>query len=90
MSSPVPADAEERGRLIAKRAAELCEARSGIDGPDRADWMQAEREMAIVEAIFDAAARIPISRAGAALASNLTSSAPGEPDSAEAGAAPGH
>jgi hypothetical protein len=90
MSSPVPADAEERGRLIARRADELCEARSGTDGPDRADWMQAEREMTIVEAIIAAAARLPSTRPEPAAVSNVTSSAPSEPDSAEAGAAPGH
>jgi hypothetical protein len=54
---PIPADAEERRRLIAHRAAELCEARRGSDGPNRADWIQAEREMAIAEAILAAAAR---------------------------------
>lgn len=62
----IPADVEERGRLIAKRAAELCEARSGSDGPDRADWMQAEREMAIVEAIMAAARKSDSTEAGAA------------------------
>ena len=63
---PIPADAEERGRLIAKRAAELCEARSGTDGPDRADWIQAEREMAIAEAILAAARKSESTEAGAA------------------------
>jgi DUF2934 family protein len=84
----IPADAEERGRSIAKRAAELCEARSGIDGPDRADWMQAEREMAIVEAIMTAVAPAAVSRAEPAAVSNLTSASPREPDSTAAGAAP--
>ena len=87
MSSPEPADADERGRLIPQRAAGLCEARSGTDGPDRADWTQAEREMAIVEAIFAAAARVAVSRPGSTPASKLTSTAPRQPDAAEAGAA---
>jgi hypothetical protein len=90
MPPPMPADAEERGRLIAKRAVELCEARSGTDGPDRADWMQAEREMAIIEAIVAAAALVPATRPEPAALPSSTSSAPREPDSAEAGAAPAH
>ena len=88
MPPPMPADAEERGRLIAQRAVELCEARSGSDGPNRADWVQAEREMAIAEAIMAAAAGAPGSRAEPAAVSNLTSVPPREPDSTEAGAAP--
>lgn len=66
MPPPMPADAEERGRLIAQRASELCEARSGSDGPNRADWIQAEREMAIVEAIMAAARKSDSTEAGAA------------------------
>jgi hypothetical protein len=55
---PVPVNPEERLRLVAKRARELYEARGGTDGADPADWLQAEREMAIVEAIVAAAARL--------------------------------
>jgi hypothetical protein len=53
-----PVSPEERVRFVAKRASELCEARGGTDGADLADWLQAEREMAIVEAIVAAAARL--------------------------------
>jgi hypothetical protein len=55
---PFPVDPEERARLIAKRAYELYESRGSGDGSDLADWLQAEREMAIVEAIVASAARL--------------------------------